>query len=165
MLKEFKLYGEMHRFLPAYVKWAGGKIMEMEVLHHPRMSGRPKYTLKKSINVLLDLITVQFLLSYHTKPIYFIGKYGVLCFLIGLFCFFFMFIKKLIWKLPIFTDPLFLSGIFFILIGSQIIFFGLTAELLMRLYFESRNKTPYMIKELINIELKTDSELTNTDKR
>lgn len=146
------LYGEMHRFIPAYIKWAGGKISEIVVRHHPRRKGRSKYTLKKTTRVLLDLFTVRFLLQYSTKPIYMIGKYGLISIFAGFLSMSWTIIKKIKWGYPLYTDPFFLVAIFFILIGVQVILFGLIGELLMRTYFESQRKYPYLIKEKINME-------------
>jgi glycosyltransferase involved in cell wall biosynthesis len=150
ILKDFRLYGEMHRLIPAYVQWAGGRIAEIEVKHHPRQFGRPKYTLRKSIRVILDLLTVKFLLAYSTKPIYFIGKYGLLFISLGILSFCWTLIKKISWGEPVYTDPFFLIGIFLTFTGIQVVFFGLNTELLMRTYFESQKKFPYLIKEKIN---------------
>ncbi|MBM4388372.1 MAG: glycosyltransferase, partial [Deltaproteobacteria bacterium] len=152
VLRDIRLYGEMHRLIPAYVGWAGGKITEMEVNHRPRVYGKSKYNLYKTIKVILDLITVKFLLSYSTKPIYFIGKWGLLSLFMGSCSLVWSAVKRFIFREPFYTDPFFTVGFFLLMIGIVIIFFGLFAELLMRTYFESQGKRPYLVKETVNIE-------------
>ena len=146
ILKNIRLYGEMHRLIPAYVKWAGGKVAELPVRHRPRIAGRSKYNLSKSIRLILDLMTVRFLLGYSTKPLYFIGKYGLLACALGAVSLAWTVVKKLIWREPLYTDPFFLAAIFLFLAGFQFLFFGLLAELNMRIYFETRDTPPYQVK-------------------
>lgn len=150
VLKDIRLYGEMHRLIPAYVKWAGGRVAEMPVNHRPRARGKSKYNLTKAIRVILDLMTVKFLLGYTTKPLYFIGKYGLLSCALGALFFAWTVIKKIIWREPLYTDPFFLASIFLFLAGFQFIFFGLLAEQNMRIYFETRGEAPYKIKLRLN---------------
>ncbi|NOZ01460.1 MAG: glycosyltransferase family 2 protein [Deltaproteobacteria bacterium] len=151
ILRDFRLYGEMHRLIPAYVKWAGGSVVEEPVNHRPRRAGRSKYTLTKSIRLILDLLTVRFLLSYSTKPLYFIGKYGLMACALGTLTLAWTIFKRLWWGLPLFTDPFFLISIFLFLTGFQFLLFGLLAEMSMRTYFEGQNKPPYLIKTTINL--------------
>lgn len=151
ILKDFRLYGEMHRLIPAYVKWAGGSVSEEPVNHRPRRAGRSKYTLTKSIRLILDLLTVRFLLMYSTKPLYFIGKYGLAAFALGTATLLWSLVKRLCWGLPLFTDPFFLVSIFLFLAGFQFLFFGLLAEMSMRIYFEGQDKPPYLIKARLNL--------------
>lgn len=151
ILKDFRLYGEMHRLIPAYVKWAGGSVTEEPVNHRPRRAGRSKYTLTKSIRLILDLLTVRFLLIYSTKPLYFIGKYGLLACAFGTLTLLWSTFKRLWWGLPLFTDPFFLASIFLFLAGFQFLFFGLLAEMNMRTYFEGQDKPPYLVKFRLNL--------------
>jgi glycosyltransferase involved in cell wall biosynthesis len=151
VLQRVRLYGEMHRLIPAYIGWAGGHVTEVEVNHRPRLKGKSKYNLSRTLRLILDLMTINFLLAYSTKPLYFMGKYGVLTCGLGFLSLTWTAIKKLIWGLPLYTDPFFLASIFLFLAGFQFLFFGLLAELNMRTYFESQNKTPYFIKATMNI--------------
>jgi len=152
VLKDFRLYGEMHRLIPAYVKWAGGSVVELPVNHRPRQFGRSNYTLSKTVRLILDLMTVRFLLAYSTKPLYFIGKWGLLSIALGCLSMTWTAIKKLIWGEPLYSDPFFLASIFLFLAGFQFIFFGLLAELSMRTYFESQHKSSYLIREALNLD-------------
>lgn len=146
VLRDFRLYGEMHRLIPAYVKWAGGRVAEIPVNHRPRRFGRSKYTLAKTMRLLLDLMTVRFLLSYSSKPLYFIGKYGLLTVGLGSLSFLWTMVKKFLWGEPLYTDPFFLASIFLFLAGIQLLLVGLLAELSMRTYFESQHKSPYLVR-------------------
>lgn len=152
ILKDIKLYGEMHRLIPAYIKWAGGKITEVVVNHRPRTIGKSKYNLSKTIRLILDLLTVRFLLGYTTKPLYYFGKYGLISLLFSLISFCWTVTKKIIWGKPLYTDPFFLASIFLFITGFQFLFFGLLAELNMRIYYESQCKPPFLIKKYINLK-------------
>jgi glycosyltransferase involved in cell wall biosynthesis len=151
ILRDFRLYGEMHRLIPAYVRWAGGTVAEEVVNHRPRKTGRSKYTLTKSIRLVLDLLTVRFLLSYSTKPLYFIGKYGLAAIGLGGLSLAWTAAKWVLWEHPLYTDPFFVASIFLFLTGFQFLFFGLLAELSMRTYFESRDKPPYLVRLTRNL--------------
>jgi glycosyltransferase involved in cell wall biosynthesis len=151
VLRDFRLYGEMHRLIPAYVKWAGGRVAEIPVNHRPRRFGRSKYTLAKTVRLLLDLMTVRFLLSYSTKPLYFIGKYGLLAVGLGSMTFLWTLFKRAWWGEPLYTDPFFLLSIFLFLAGVQFLLVGLLAELSMRTYFESQHKSPYLVRWSVNL--------------
>ncbi|HOU53403.1 MAG TPA: glycosyltransferase family 2 protein [Myxococcota bacterium] len=156
-LREVRLYGEMHRLIPAYVVWAGGRVVEQEVHHRPRQFGQSKYNLSKTLRLLLDLLTVRFLLGYTSKPLYFIGKYGVWTLLLGMLCFAWVLVKKAIWGQPLYTDPFFPVSIFLLLAGVQILLSGLLAELTMRTYFESQGKTPWRLRGTLNLATPSDS--------
>lgn len=151
ILKDIRLYGEMHRLIPAYVQWAGGKVTEIPVRHRQRTAGKSKYNLGKSVRVVLDLLTVRFLLGYSTKPLYFIGRYGLLSCALGTVSMTWTVIKKVIWGEPLYTDPFFLAAIFLFLAGFQFLFFGLLAEMNMRIYYETRGKPPFRVKFTINL--------------
>lgn len=150
ILKDIRLYGEMHRLIPAYVHWAGGKVTEIPVRHRPRTAGVSKYNLSKSVRLVLDLLTVRFLLGYSTKPLYFIGRYGLLSCGLGAVSMTWTVIKKLIWREPLYTDPFFLAAIFLFLAGFQFLFFGLLAEMNMRIYYETSGRPAYQVKARIN---------------
>ncbi len=152
VLEPVRLYGEMHRFIPAYAVWAGGKMKEVVVKHHPRRWGKTKYNLTRTFRVLLDLMTVRFLLGYSTNPLYFFGKWGFGLLGVSLLTFLWSLTKKFLWADPFFTDPFFYMTIFLSLAALQILLIGLTAELNVRIYFESQGKTPYVVKETHNLE-------------
>ncbi len=152
VLEPVRLYGEMHRFIPAYAVWAGGKIKEVVVKHHPRRWGETKYNITRTFRVILDLMTVRFLLGYSTKPLYFFGKWGFGLLAVSFMTFLWSFVKKFVWEEPFFTDPFFYMTIFLSLAALQIILIGLIAELNIRTYFESRGTPPYVVKERHNLE-------------
>lgn len=148
----FDLYGEMHRFIPAYAKLAGARFTEVPVNHFPRTKGESKYGLSRIFKVLLDLITVKFLGSFATKPIYLFGGTGLvmngLGFLIGLI----MIYQKIENHVFVHKNPLLIISVFFFMIGIILIMNGLIAEVLMRTYHESQGKTVYLIQDKINFE-------------
>jgi len=150
VMDRINLYGEMHRYIPAYVKWAGGTVVEEAVNHRPRKYGRSKYTMKKAVRVILDLMTLRFILQYFTSPLYFIGRYAL--FFIGLsgLSGTWSIIKRLVWGKPLYTDPFFILTFILFLAGIQVLFSGIVAELNMRTYFESQKKRPYLIEEVFD---------------
>jgi len=148
-VKDIRFYGEMHRFMPAYAFWYGAKIKEMVVNHRPRKYGKAKYGLSRIFRVVLDLLTVKFLMTYLTKPIHFFGRAG----LISLFFGFLSGVATIILKFQgtnFNKTPLPLFTIFLILVGVQFILMGILAEILIRIYHEPREKSPYSIKDKIN---------------
>lgn len=158
IMQNVNLYGEMHRFIPVYAHWAGGRVTEIPVTHHPRKFGQSKYTLKKTFRVILDLLTVRLLVGYATKPLYFFGRFAMLGFLAALCSALIVVGKKAFggpefWGgPPVFTDPFFYSTIFFGIVGMQVILIGLLAELNVRTYYESQNKPPFIVKRTLNID-------------
>jgi hypothetical protein len=152
ILEETRLYGEMHRFIPALASWRGAKVTEMVVNHRPRTAGKAKYGLGRTFKVLLDLITVKFLGSYSTKPIYVFGGVGVLmaltAFVSGLFVLYQKFISA--GHLAMNRNPLLVLTALLITTSVQFILMGLLAEILVRTYHESQNRTTYVVKEKIN---------------
>jgi len=152
-LKQFHLYGEMHRLIPAYVKWAGGRVVEEKVNHRARKFGRSKYNLSKTFRLILDLLTVRFLLGYSTKPLYFMGRYGLAAIGLGCCSMTWTVIKKIThWEYPLYTDPFFIIAIFLFIAGFQFLFSGLLAELSMRTYYESQDRTPYVVARKVNLD-------------
>ncbi|MEC9071241.1 MAG: glycosyltransferase family 2 protein [Myxococcota bacterium] len=151
VIQEFRLYGEMHRFIPAWAASVGAKIDEIPVRHNARQWGESKYGLSKAWRVLLDLITVRFLVTYSTKPIYFFGRLGLRLMALASAFWGWTIAKKVIWQEPLYTDPFFFAGIFLALAGIQILLFGLLAELSMRTYYESQQKRIYVVRELRNL--------------
>lgn len=147
VLDEVDLIGEMHRFIPILASWKGAKVAEEEVKHHPRKAGKSKYGLGRTFKVLLDLITLKFLGSFLTKPIYAFGGSGFALMAISLFIAAFTLYQKLAQGTYVHRNPLFVIAVFFGLAGLQMLMMGLLGEVLSRIYFQSSNKKPYVIKE------------------
>jgi glycosyltransferase involved in cell wall biosynthesis len=151
IVDETRLYGEMHRFLPALAQQAGARITEIPVSHHPRVAGRSKYGLGRTLKVLLDLLTVKFL-SVSTKPSYVFGGSGfVLCSLGFLFVAWTAY-QRLFNDVFVYRQPSLLVGVFLFTVGFNLILLGLLAELIVRTYHESQSKPVYLVRELRNFE-------------
>jgi len=149
VLAETKLYGEMHRFIPALASWSGAKIAEMTVNHRPRAAGAAKYGLGRTWKVVLDLVTVKFLLSFSTKPIQLFGGWGFLALFLGGASGVALILMKVLQKRDMTGNPLLYLTILFFVIGVQFILMGLLAELSVRTYHESQNRPTYVIKEIL----------------
>jgi glycosyltransferase involved in cell wall biosynthesis len=149
VVKNLKLYGEMHRFIPAVASWYGVKIAEVETTHHPRLRGKSKYGMSRTIKVLLDLITVKFLQSFSTKPIQFFGPVGVFFGLAGFGISGYLALTKLIYGIDIGGRPLLLLGALLIIVGIQFIGMGLLGEMIVRVYHESQKKPIYTMKKIL----------------
>jgi glycosyltransferase involved in cell wall biosynthesis len=149
-LKEIRLYGEMHRFIPALASWSGEKVTELVVNHHPRTKGKPKYGLARTLKVLLDLITIKFLMSFSTKPIYVFGGLGVLSILgaglSGAAVLYQKFIS--VSHLPMNRNPLLVLTAMLITASIQFVLMGLLAEMLVRTYHESQDRPIYVIEKI-----------------
>jgi glycosyltransferase involved in cell wall biosynthesis len=151
-LEEVHLYGEMHRFIPIYATWAGGKVTELVVNHRPRVAGKSKYGLGRTFKVILDLITVKFLGSYSTKPLYFFGGFGLLLFLMAFAAAGFALYQKLADGVFVHRNPVATLAVLLFIVGVQLILMGLLAELLIRVYHESQRKRIYRIDRTLNLE-------------
>jgi glycosyltransferase involved in cell wall biosynthesis len=150
VVKPLRLYGEMHRFLPAIASQIGVRIAEVEVNHRAREAGTSKYGLSRTIRVILDLLTVKFLLSYSTRPLQIFGLVGVSAAFMGGLMIAYLAYVRLIALQPIAQrTPLLLVGVLLVFIGVQLVTFGLLAELLARTYYESQNKPVYVIREIL----------------
>jgi len=150
--KRYRLYGDMHRFLPALAKRFGAKITEIPVRHHPRLYGKSKYGIGRTIRVILDIFLVKFLNEYITKPLYVFGGTGFFLFLAGFLIELYLTFLKLFTGADIGDRPLLILGVLLILAGIQLISTGIIAELIIRTYYESRGEKPYVIDEKINVE-------------
>ncbi len=150
-LEGFRLYGEMHRFIPVFAHAVGAKITELPVHHHARKFGKANYGLERTIKIILDLFTVKFLLSYSNKPIYLFGGAGAVLMFIGAADLLFLFLRRTFYGVPVFTSPLLQVGVMFFIMGFQSILMGLIAELLARTYHESQQKPTYTIRKTLNI--------------
>jgi glycosyltransferase involved in cell wall biosynthesis len=149
VIKNLKLYGEMHRFIPAVASWYGVRVAEVETIHHPRLRGSSKYGISRTVKVVLDLITVKFLQSFSTKPIQFFGPVGMLSGFVGFLISLYLSIDKLFFGRPIGGRPLLLLGALMIIVGIQLIGMGLLGEMLVRVYHESQRKPIYVIKKIL----------------
>jgi glycosyltransferase involved in cell wall biosynthesis len=150
VLGGFRLYGEMHRFIPVYAHSVGARITEVVVQHHPRKFGKAKYGLERTAKVILDLFTVRFLLSYAHKPIYLFGGTGIGLMIISAATLIFLMIRRLWFKISPFDSPLFQVSAMFFILGFQSILMGLIAEMLVRTYHEAQGKKTYTVREVIH---------------
>jgi len=148
VVKEISLYGEMHRFIPAIASGMGISIAEVRVNHRPRRFGSSKYGISRTIRVILDLLTVKFLLNYATRPIHVFGSIGMLSGGVGFILTCIMVLQRQFWGVPMGDRPLFLLSILLMFIGVQFVTGGLLAELLARTYHEAQGKPIYYIKEI-----------------
>ena len=148
-LKPIRLYGEMHRFIPALASWGGENVTELVVNHRPRTTGKTKYGLSRTFKVVLDLMTIKFLASFSTKPIYVFGGLGVLClfgsFISGLV----VILMKLIQNYSMNRNPLLIVSLMLMTAAIQFIMMGLLAEILVRTYHESQDRPIYIIDKII----------------
>jgi len=151
VLAETRLYGEMHRFIPALASWSGAKVTECVVNHRPRTAGKAKYGLERTVKVVLDLITIKFLGSFSTKPIYIFGGLGVVSAFAGLLSGLAVLYQKFFAHshLAMNRNPLLTLTAVLMITTVQFILMGLLAELLVRTYHESQNRPTYVIKEVL----------------
>ncbi|MBN2124211.1 MAG: glycosyltransferase family 2 protein [Deltaproteobacteria bacterium] len=149
VIKDVRLYGEMHRFIPIYASWQGAGVIEIPVTHHPRRFGRSHYGISRTSRVVLDLLLIRFLDKYSRNPIHLFGGFGLFSFLLGLLCAALMLYYKF-WGGKTFVEtPLPVLSVFFFMIGFMAILIGFIAEILMRTYYESQRKPPYTIKKTV----------------
>ncbi len=148
-LEGFRLYGEMHRFIPVFAHSIGAQITEIPVTHHPRRYGKAKYGLDRTLKVVLDLMTAKFLLSYSNKPMRLFGGTGLVLIFGGSLTLLYLFIRRTLENVAVLGSPLFQLAIMFLILGFQSILMGLMAELLARTYHESQKKLTYTVRETI----------------
>lgn len=148
-LEGFRLYGEMHRFIPVFAHSVGAKITEMPVRHHERKFGKANYGLDRTLKIILDLFTVKFLLNYSHKPMRLFGGAGMLLITGGGVLLAYLYIRRLLEDAPTLGSPLFQLGVMFLILGFQSILMGLIAELLARTYHESQSKPTYTIRTVL----------------
>jgi len=152
VLEGFRLYGEMHRFVPIYARWQGARIAELPVAHHPRRTGVSKYDLSRVFKVVLDLIVVKFLTQYEAKPIYVFGTVSLAFFVVSLFAGLWALWLKFFGNTSFVETPLPLLFTLSFITGTICMLMGLLAEVLVRTYFETQNKRPYVIKARLNLD-------------
>ncbi len=150
VLKGVRLYGEMHRFIPIYAHWRGGRVTEVPVRHHPRKFGRSNYGLERIVKVILDLIVVKFLDRYLVKPIYVFGGFGALSLAASAAAAAVMMGLKIFGGVSMISTPLPLLAAMTFLVGVLSILMGLLAEIMVRTYFEAQNRPHYLIRKLYN---------------
>jgi len=158
VLEEIKLYGEMHRFIPALASWSGARITEMPVNHRPRTAGKTKYGLGRTLKVILDLITVKFLGSFSTKPIYIFGGLGLASGIGAIASGWIVLYQKIAHNFAMNRNPLLVLSALLITTTIQFILMGLLAELLVRTYHESQNRPTYVIKEILESSAKKEDQ-------
>lgn len=151
ILKDVRLYGEKHRFIPVYARLVGARIAEIKVNHRPRVAGETKYGLTRTFKVILDLFTAKLLTSYLTRPIHFFGGLGFILCGLGILSGLETLVVKYLYGYYVHTNPFILLAIFLFQLGVLFIFMGLLAELIVRTYHESGGKPVYFIAESINV--------------
>ncbi len=159
-LEGFRLYGEMHRFIPVFASSIGARITEVVVQHHPRAYGKTKYGLDRTVKVVLDLMTAKFLLSYSNKPMRLFGGVGLGLMAGGSGMLLYLFGRRFFEGVPVLGSPVFQLAIMFLILGAQSLLMGLMAELLARTYHESQRKLTYTIRETIPPRL-TDAQVAH----
>ena len=158
VIEETKLYGEMHRFIPALASWSGARIAEMPVNHRPRTTGKTKYGLRRTLKVVLDLITVKFLGSFSTKPIYIFGGLGLASGIGAIASGWIVLYQKIAHNFAMNRNPLLVLTALLITATIQFILMGLLAELLVRTYHESQNRPTYVIREILDSSAKKEDQ-------
>lgn len=149
ILDKIRLYGEMHRFIPVYAYAVGAKVGEVVVRHHPRKHGKANYGLERIVKVILDLITVKFLMSYSKKPIYLFGGVGLGLMFVSTIVFLWLAIRRIVASVSVLGSPWFQISVMMFILGFIAILLGLIAELLMRTYYESQAKPTYNVRKVI----------------
>jgi glycosyltransferase involved in cell wall biosynthesis len=168
VLKDVQLYGEMHRFIPIYASWAGARVTEIPVAHYPRVAGKSKYGLSRTVKVVFDLVTIKFMASYMTKPLYAFGWAGMLAFAISFFSALIAVLMKYTgWphRATFIQTPLPVLAMVMLVLGIQLFLMGLIAEMVVRTYHESQGKPIYTIKSKINFEDEDRRQETFNDQR
>lgn len=151
VIKGVRLYGEMHRFIPALASWQGARVTELPVRYQPRQFGASKYGLERVLKVMLDLVTLKFLNDYSAKPMYFFGKIGAWSFAVGALSAILAVYYKVTGQKDFVETPLPALTALFVLVGVLLVLIGLLAELIMRMHHETQAKPTYVVKEKINL--------------
>ncbi len=149
VVKNLHLYGDLHRFIPALASWMGVRLAEVPVRHHPRQHGRSKYNLSRATRVVLDLLTVTFLLGYSVRPMHVFGRAGLYAVAIGFLMALYLAVLKIFWGASLSNRPLLFLAILLMIVGMQLISVGLLGELVVRTYFETQNKPIYVVRETL----------------
>jgi glycosyltransferase involved in cell wall biosynthesis len=162
VVEHINLYGEMHRFIPAIANWAGAKVTEIQVTHHPRTRGKTKYGLSRTVKVIFDLITVKFLGTFATKPLHVFGGIGVFTFLMGCLSGAYVLYRKFISvpSLAMNRNPLLSLTAMLLIMSVVFVLMGLLAEMQCRTYHESQNKPTYVVRKILE---PTDKSMTKSE--
>ncbi|NJL32864.1 MAG: glycosyltransferase family 2 protein [Chloroflexaceae bacterium] len=147
VLRNIQLYGELHRFIPAVASWQGVDVTEIPVEHHARRFGKSKYGISRIVRVMLDLITVRFLLSYATRPMQIFGLFGLISVLLGTIFGLYLVFIKFVYNAPLADRPLLLLSVVLVILGFQFVSMGLIGELVIRTYYETQHKAIYAVRE------------------
>jgi glycosyltransferase involved in cell wall biosynthesis len=150
VIKSIRLYGELHRFIPAIASNIGVRIAELPVNHRPRLRGKSKYSIFRFVKVILDMLTVRFLMSYSTRPLQIFGLFGLISGLVGILLLAVMSYQRLVLKVGLGNRPLLLGAILLTMLGVQFITLGLLAEIMVRAYHEATGKTIYFIRQVLD---------------
>jgi glycosyltransferase involved in cell wall biosynthesis len=150
VLENIQLYGELHRFIPAIASWQGVEVTEMPVNHQARQFGSSKYGISRTVRVLLDLMTVRFLLSYGTRPMQIFGLFGLISIMAGFFIGLYLAFLKVTYNEALADRPLLLLSVLLLILGVQSISIGLLGELIVRTYYETQKKAIYVVREELN---------------
>jgi glycosyltransferase involved in cell wall biosynthesis len=152
VLEGFRLYGEMHRFIPVFASSVGAKITEVPVHHYARKFGKTKYGLERTVKVVLDHFTVKFLVAFASKPIYLFGGTGGLLITLSTVSMIYLFIRRVFFSISVLGSPVFQVSAMLFILGFQSMLMGLIAELLVRTYHESQRKPTYTIRTMLNLD-------------
>jgi hypothetical protein len=147
VIREVRLYGDLHRFIPAIASYIGVRIAEVPVNYRPRQFGQSKYGIGRTVRVLLDLLTVRFLLSYSTRPIHIFGLLGLLSVAAGIGIGIYLTVIKFLYGAALAERPLLLFAILLVMVGVQLVTMGLLGEMVVRTYYESQDKHIYAVRE------------------
>lgn len=162
IVKEMRLYGELHRFIPDIAAWLGARMAEVPVNHRARKFGKSKYGIGRTFRVILDLITVRFLQGYSARPIHIFGKWGLLSSLAGFLLGLWLTFEKLILGESIGNRPALILAVLLMLMGAQLVSIGLVGEMIVRTYYEGQNLPIYRLREVVDYSradaLQQDSE-------
>jgi glycosyltransferase involved in cell wall biosynthesis len=151
VIQGVNLYGEMHRFIPAYAKRMGARVTEIEVSYTPRKYGKSNYGFSRTLRVILDLLVLRFLYKYMDRPIQFFGTIGFFFMLAGSAVGLWAILLKLYWSVSLIQTPLPVLSALCIIVGVQLVTMGILAEMVMRTYYESQDKKAYIIKDTVNL--------------
>ena len=165
VVKDVKLYGEMHRFMPIYASWQGAKVTEVPVHHFPRVHGNSKYGLERVMKVILDLLVVKFMANYATKPIYIFGGFGMISMLISILSGGWALYLKFFEGKALISTPLPLLVVLTFITGIMSVLMGLLAEIIMRTYYESQGKHVYLVRETVNFRNDNSSAVPRSSMR
>jgi glycosyltransferase involved in cell wall biosynthesis len=162
IIKHIELYGEMHRFIPALARWAGARVTEVVVKHHPRKKGVSKYGISRTMRVLLDLFVVKFLMTYSTQPIQIFGGLGLLCFFLSAFTLLVVLVLRVFAGVDMSGNPLLYASFTGFMLSVMLVLMGLNSEMLARTYHESQRKPIYVVREIVDSSMDANSPAQNS---